>query len=270
MAEEVKPTDQTVMPGEQLRAARNARGMSLDEAARITCIGRSYLDALESGRYEQLPSPAYVKGIMRSYARFLGIPPEPLIDRYDVDLNLEEVTDDQTRESAHPPAKKPWPLLLIIGLIICAVYIWAQRDTSLDQPPSPAGPVMSVAVPVQGILPPRTSHALPVAPPAFPASTPSHKETQADTLPGAGPKMAVLVVKVSNECSIIITIDDASPQQYDLKPGDQVEWMGERYFALEMTNAGAIEAELNGKQLPPLGKSGDPVTVVVTADGQIE
>jgi hypothetical protein len=46
--------------------------------------------------------------------------------------------------------------------------------------------------------------------------------------------------------------------------------MGERYFALEMTNAGAIEAELNGKALPPLGKSGDAATVVITADGQIE
>ena len=270
MADEVKPTDHTVMPGEQLRVAREARGMSLDEAARITCIGMSYLEALESGRYEQLPSPAYVKGIIRSYSRFLGIPPEPLIDRYDVDLNLEEASDDQTGESSHPPAKKPWPLLLIIGLVICAVYIWAQWDTNRDQPPSPAGQAMSVAVPVQGILPPRTSHALPVASPAFPVATPSHKEARTDTPPGAGPKMAVLVVRVAIECGLTITIDDAPPQQYDLKPGDQVEWMGERYFALEMTNAGAIEAELNGKQLPPLGKSGDPVTVVVTADGQIE
>ena len=91
-----------------------------------------------------------------------------------------------------------------------------------------------------------------------------------ETSPVAGPKKAVLKVKVIHECLLTITIDDAPPQQHDLKPGEQIEWTGERNFVLEITNAGAIEAELNGKPLPPLGKSGDAVTVVVTAEGQIE
>ena len=270
MADEVKPTDHTVMPGEQLRVAREGRGMSLDEAARITCIGISYLEALESDRYEQLPSPAYVKGIIRSYARILGVPPEPLIARYEQGAEPEENVDEPAGGSAAPPGRKPWLLLLIIGVIISAGYMLAQRDTGHDQPPSPAGQILPAAVPAQGVLPPRTSHARPAPPPSVPVAVPSREEVRVDTSPTAGPRMTVLKVKVIHECLLTITIDDASPQQYDLKPGDQVEWMGERYFALEMTNAGAIEAELNGKPLPPLGKSGDAATVVVTADGQIE
>jgi transcriptional regulator with XRE-family HTH domain len=270
VADEVKPIDHAVMPGEQLRMAREELGMSLDEAARITCIGMSYLEALESDRYEQLPSPAYVKGIIRSYARILGIQPDALIARYEQGAEPEETHNDQTGRKAATPGKKPWLLLLIIGVIICIGYMLAQRDTSHDQSPPSSGQIMSVAVPVQGILPPRTSHVSPTTLLPAPASVPSREEVRDDPPPTASPIKAVLKVKVIHECLFTITIDDAPPQQYDLKSGDQIEWMGERYFALEISNAGAIEAELNGKALPPLGKSGDAATVVITADGQIE
>jgi transcriptional regulator with XRE-family HTH domain len=270
VADEVKPIDHAVMPGEQLRMAREGQGMSLDEAARITCIGMSYLEALESDRYELLPSPAYVKGIIRSYARILGIQPDALIASYEQGAEPEKTDDEQTGRSGAAHGKKPWLLLLIIGVIICIGYMLAQRDTSHDQPSTSTGQIMSVAVPVQGILPPRSSHVRPTTLLPVPVPVPSREEVREDTTPTAGNKKAVLKVKVIHECFFTITIDDAPPQQYDLKSGDQIEWMGERYFALEMTNAGAIEAELNGKALPPLGKSGDAATVVITADGQIE
>jgi transcriptional regulator with XRE-family HTH domain len=270
VADEVKPTDHAVMPGEQLRVAREERGMSLQEASRLTRIGMSYLESLEADRYEQLPSPAYVKGIIRNYARILGIPPEPLIALYVQGAEPEEGADEPAGGSAAPPGKKPWLLLLIIGIIICAGYMLAQRDTGHDLPPVPAGQIMPADVPAQAVLPPRTSHARPVTAPAVPTAVPSREEGRVVTSPVVVARTAVLKVKILHDCLLTITIDDASPQQYDLKYGDQAEWMGERYFALEMTDAGAIEAELNGKPLPPLGKSGDAATVVVTADGQIE
>ena len=273
MAEELKLTDTAVMPGKQLRMAREARGMSLDEAARVTCIGKSYLEALESDRYEQLPNPAYVKGIIRSYAQAVGIPPGPLITGYEQGAAPDEAADERTGGSAHPPGRKQWFLLLLLGLVICAGYMLAQRDGGSNRPLPSGGEIMSATVPTQVVMPPRTSNTRTVptpAAPVSPAAVPPAEEHRAEHPPVPDTRKAVLKVKVVEECLLTITIDDAPPQQYDLKPSDQVEWMGERYFALEMTNAGAIEAELNGKLLPPLGKSGDAATVVVTADGQIE
>jgi hypothetical protein len=45
---------------------------------------------LERGEYDVLPTPVHVRGFLRNYARFLGLDPEPLVDRY------ERVLDQQT------------------------------------------------------------------------------------------------------------------------------------------------------------------------------
>ena len=64
----------------------------------------------------------------------------------------------------------------------------------------------------------------------------------------------VLKLKVREDCWLNITIDDAISQQYDLKPGDVIEWKGNRAFSLDIGNPGGIEGELNGKQLQPFGQ----------------
>ena len=129
--------------------------MSLDEAARVTCIGKSYLEALESDRYEQLPNPAYVKGIIRSYAQAVGIPPDPLIAGYEQGAAPDETADERTGGSAHPPGRKQWLLLLILGLVICAGYMLAQRDGGTGRPLPSGGEIMSAAVPAtRGYAPP--------------------------------------------------------------------------------------------------------------------
>jgi len=66
--------------GEALRAARDARGLSLEEAAQDTRISLRFLEALEDEQFDELPAPVYVRGFTRSYANYLGIDPQPLID----------------------------------------------------------------------------------------------------------------------------------------------------------------------------------------------
>jgi len=57
----------------QLRAARAAAGASLEEISGELCIRRSYLEAMEAGRFDDLPPPAYTSGFLRSYAQALGL-----------------------------------------------------------------------------------------------------------------------------------------------------------------------------------------------------
>ncbi len=65
--------------GQQLRQAREARSLTLEDAARATHIRIYYLKAFEAGEFEILPSLAQGKGFLRSYASFLGMDPQPLI-----------------------------------------------------------------------------------------------------------------------------------------------------------------------------------------------
>jgi cytoskeleton protein RodZ len=65
--------------GQQLRQARQARDLTLEQVAFETHIRAHYLEAIEAGDYDRLPSLVQVRGFLRIYAGFLGLDPEPLV-----------------------------------------------------------------------------------------------------------------------------------------------------------------------------------------------
>jgi cytoskeletal protein RodZ len=70
--------------GHILREARETKGFSLAEVQERIRINVKFLKALENGEYETLPTPIHVRGFLRNYARFLGLDPQPLLDRYEL------------------------------------------------------------------------------------------------------------------------------------------------------------------------------------------
>jgi cytoskeleton protein RodZ len=66
-------------PGEILRRAREARGESIADLVHTLKLSQQQLEAIESGRFEALPGPTFVRGFVRNYARHLGLNPEPLL-----------------------------------------------------------------------------------------------------------------------------------------------------------------------------------------------
>jgi cytoskeletal protein RodZ len=70
--------------GNLLREAREAKGLTLAEVQDETRISRKFLDALENGQFESLPTSVHVRGYLRNYARFLNLDPEPLLERYEL------------------------------------------------------------------------------------------------------------------------------------------------------------------------------------------
>src|SRR6267143_6672538 len=66
--------------GEVLAAKRGERGLTIEEAAAATRVRAHYLSALESDELERLAAPVYAKGHLRTYARFLGLDPDPLVE----------------------------------------------------------------------------------------------------------------------------------------------------------------------------------------------
>ncbi|HLD01823.1 MAG TPA: helix-turn-helix domain-containing protein [Patescibacteria group bacterium] len=60
--------------GQKLQEERQRRKISLDEVSAATKIKVSFLQALEKGEYQHLPSPTYAQGFIRNYAEYLGLP----------------------------------------------------------------------------------------------------------------------------------------------------------------------------------------------------
>jgi hypothetical protein len=67
--------------GQRLREARIERGIELSEAERATKIRTKFLRAMEEDRWEALPAPAYARGFLSTYARFLGLDDAALVDQ---------------------------------------------------------------------------------------------------------------------------------------------------------------------------------------------
>ncbi len=78
--------------GQHLRQAREARGISPLQVEIDTRIRASIVNALEQGDYENLPPEPFVRGLIRSYANYLGVDSEEMLGLYVADFAPQPVT----------------------------------------------------------------------------------------------------------------------------------------------------------------------------------
>lgn len=120
--------------GETLRRARLAKGITLEDAERVTRIPHKYLEALEQENFGILPAPVYARGFLRSYAGYLGLDPGELLPFFPVG-HVEE-----PRLEPLPEVKQPrtWSMsgviaVAVVGLLILlvvALYSVGREDSS--------------------------------------------------------------------------------------------------------------------------------------------
>src|SRR5256885_9625180 len=90
--------------GKKFQEAREARNLTLDEAARMTKIRPQRLAEIEAEDFSQFPSLAYAKGFLLIYGKFLDVDVTPYLDVFE---DSESVTVDgysylQENERAKP------------------------------------------------------------------------------------------------------------------------------------------------------------------------
>lgn len=66
----------------------------------------------------------------------------------------------------------------------------------------------------------------------------------------------VLDLEATELSWVVVQIDNGSPQESLLRPGEKAHWTGQDQFILTLGNAGGVKAELNGKPQKPFGPSG--------------
>jgi cytoskeleton protein RodZ len=68
--------------GEELRREREARGIALEAITNSTKISSRHLNALEQEQFDRLPGGVFNRGIVRGYARVVGLDEETWVDRF--------------------------------------------------------------------------------------------------------------------------------------------------------------------------------------------
>ena len=115
--------------GQTLREARTARGIELDEVERATKIRVRYLRAMEEDRWEVLPGPAYARGFLSTYARYLDLDDQALVGEYRR-LQAEDAEAQPVPEEMLPRRgviKKPLvrPGVVLVAGLIAALALGA-------------------------------------------------------------------------------------------------------------------------------------------------
>src|SRR5687767_6002829 len=107
--------------GARLRQARESQGLSLAQAATDTRILLQSLAALEEGAYQRLPSDVVIRGFIRNYAQYLGLPPDELIELY----RRERGATDKIRviPATHPPRTRSYVLPSFFGVFFVTVAL---------------------------------------------------------------------------------------------------------------------------------------------------
>lgn len=265
--------------GPYLRGLREAKGMSLDDIARSTRVGRRHLEALESDTFNELPAPVFVKGFIRAYCEFLDAPPDEALALYRETTGEVASSQGPLRPLMAPRSRWAGPLAISIVLFVALgaslfalrMGVQSARKNTAAAPareevrtlPTPApGPGKTGAVAASAPAPTQA----PVAPLGSPAATVSPPPVAAAPAPSAVPSAASaaearpggqrLVVRAVEPTWLRVQVDDGQVAEELLQTGAVREWSAARRFILTVGNAGGIEIDLNGKRIPPLGNSG--------------
>ena len=110
-------------PGEQLRAAREAKGMELAQIAAETRIPIRHLESIEAGRFDAMPSRTYAVGFSRTYAGVVGLDGHEIADQVRAELGDADYHRTAMGGGMEPgdPAKLPSTGLVWFGAIAAII-----------------------------------------------------------------------------------------------------------------------------------------------------
>ena len=120
-------------PGEVLKRARQARKLDLETAADQLNLSAQVVRALEEDAYEKLPSPTFIRGYIRCYARLLKLSGDDLVRSYERIVTAQQTESQEVADvlgGKPQKIKKGW---LVLGLLAIVVLAIGFVVTSVDE-----------------------------------------------------------------------------------------------------------------------------------------
>lgn len=243
--------------GQILRNAREAQGITPEDAAARLRLMLRQVEAMETDEFENLDPPVFARGFVRNYARLLGLAPEALLAR------MQGAPAPTAVSHAAPPQpnswlSSPWLILLLLGLLVVvvvpvALYWWLNSE-GVDEPSASAMQTSSApaAVPAPVAEPADVASPAvqvdPVSPPAPAAGAAEAAETGTPAAPETPSGM--LHLEFSDESWV--EIRDASGRMVHRQlnqPGTSVDIPGQPPFDVVIGNATQARVTYNGRPI---------------------
>lgn len=244
----MRPQRSLAMPalGEEFRSAREARGLTLSDVAEQIHIRSVYLNAIENEEWPSIGAPVYVRGFIRTYARFLGLDAEAAVARFNDAVPAERpgahVAPTAIIEDREGTGPSLWAIvggLVALALVGFVGYEWWQFSQGPAAPSSPVAAVSAAPAP-QPTVAARGSHPAPTTKPRTPVL---HHQ---------------MAVRLTERSWLRVTVDGQT-QLEGIYPAGTVKTFKGNIADLRVGNAGGVQVSINGSAAKTLGKDGDVV-----------
>jgi cytoskeleton protein RodZ len=247
--------------GDEFRAAREARHLSLSDVSEQIHIRSVYLQSIEDEDWSAIAAPVYVRGFLRTYARFLGLDPESAVERFNADMGESGNRNEpaSVRQLGTRTGPSPWLWAAIaIAVLLVAFVGYKFYDNQAGGTTVASASASPSAVPASTAP---SSAASPLPSGASPAPTGSDAAVGAAS-PGpvaaAGGKTKTLVLSITQTSWVLVEIDGQKIAE-GIYPAGTVKKFHGTSASLRAGNAGGVDVQVNGKDLGPLGASGSVV-----------
>ncbi len=226
--------------GQKLKKERELRGISLKEIADNTKINIRYLRALEEDKFDMLPGKFFIKSIIKTYANYLGLDEETILDQFHHTLQLKKEENTEQVKEEVPPTEIPrkfklllrtagYAALFIIALVIIIFLMKGKQPDSVDE--------ITITT-----------------------DLPYSEEPPIRFLNTIIPDNGMLLSMTFNQETWIEIFSDRKLNFTGLKqPGDYFFTSAENEFLIHTGNAGGFTYRINGVQGKSLGRPGEVI-----------
>lgn len=282
--------------GEELKLQREMLGFSLEEVERNIHIRLHYLEALESGKLDDLPSPVQGRGMLKNYASFLGMDVEPVLLQFADGLQAQHAekraarpvsteTNTDIRRSRLPFIRsfpRDWLLGVVVIVAVVAFVVWGViRINSFQAAPEIVETVPSIAEALQSTVEDASAEAIP------PTETPQTEsvegnssaeiippppaaEVQEETpIPTVSDAPVQVYVSVLRRAWMRVTVDENVEFEGRVIPGSAYSFSGDFQIEIISGNGAALQIYYNESDLGVMGVYGEVVYRVFTPDGEL-
>ncbi len=123
---------------ELLKTTRERAGQDLQVISQVLRIRYIYLEAIEGGRYDELPGKTYVVGFVRAYAEHLGLDSNEVVKRFKQEVDGLEGRSELMFPSPVTEQSVPGGAIIMIGLVVLAAayggwYFLSSQDRSVAE-----------------------------------------------------------------------------------------------------------------------------------------
>ena len=274
--------------GHNLHHQRELLGLSLEDVARHTYLRPHYLEAIEAGHLDELPSPVQGRGMLNNFATFIGLDPEPLLLNFADALQARLATRQasQPHTSSHPARStmqipSPWRrifsretiLTIILSVFLFSFMIWgilrileARSETPVTvTAPSIADVLLATATATETPTP-QTPTSTPPEPPIL-ENQPTLLAVPVGTLATAEVGTVQVYVTVLERAWMRVTVDGKPEFEGRIIPGSAYQFSGKQQVEILTGNGAALEVFFQQQDMGPMGNFGQVVDKVFTLEG---